>query len=240
MEGLLDVPLRDVRIFRGQASRRVTRDLQADAVTSGDEVHVAPHYGTPGTPSGDAIIAHELSHVAARRATPSAVAAEAEEQRAQAIEHAVRRRSESPAPQPPARTAAAPQLTHRLAAAPAPKSAAPSRTSSLLQSPASSGPGLSFPAGPAVSPAAPGVIARAPSNRLPPMGDSFGRGETFPQGGDPLLDQSKPNPYSAPDGQERDEAGLIERVVEAVLRRVRRDSLLDRERRGVFRSEIGG
>jgi hypothetical protein len=29
-------------------------------------------------------------------------------------------------------------------------------------------------------------------------------------------------------------------VVEAVLRRLRRETLLDRERRGAFRSEIGG
>jgi hypothetical protein len=72
------------------------------------------------------------------------------------------------------------------------------------------------------------------------MGDSFGVAQNIPQDGDPLTSQSKPNPYSAPDDEERDEAGLIERVVEAVLRRVRRDSLLDRERRGVFRSEIGG
>jgi hypothetical protein len=40
-------------------------------------------------------------------------------------------------------------------------------------------------------------------------------------------------------GQE-EQAGLVERTVEAVMRRLRRETDLERERRGAFRSEIGG
>jgi hypothetical protein len=40
--------------------------------------------------------------------------------------------------------------------------------------------------------------------------------------------------------EERDEAGFVDRVVDAVLRRLKRDGALERERRGPFRSEIGG
>jgi hypothetical protein len=49
---------------------------------------------------------------------------------------------------------------------------------------------------------------------------------------------SPPVPEMSPEAT--DETGLIDRVVEAVLRRLRRDGALERERRGAFRSEIGG
>jgi hypothetical protein len=39
---------------------------------------------------------------------------------------------------------------------------------------------------------------------------------------------------------DRDEPGGVDRVVEAVMRRLRREGSLERERRGSFRSEIGG
>jgi hypothetical protein len=39
---------------------------------------------------------------------------------------------------------------------------------------------------------------------------------------------------------QEEQAGLVERAVEAVMRRLRRETELERERRGAFRSEIGG
>ena len=67
MEGLLDVPLHEVRIFRGQVSQRLTERMQADAVTIGNQVHVAPGEGEPGLASGRALLAHEVTHYAVHR-----------------------------------------------------------------------------------------------------------------------------------------------------------------------------
>jgi hypothetical protein len=38
----------------------------------------------------------------------------------------------------------------------------------------------------------------------------------------------------------KDEPGGVDRIVEAVMRRLRREGTFERERRGSFRSEIGG
>jgi hypothetical protein len=65
MEGLLDVPLREVRVFRNVVSQRLTQAGHADAVTLGNEVHLASGEGDPATPSGRALLAHELAHYAA-------------------------------------------------------------------------------------------------------------------------------------------------------------------------------
>lgn len=75
LEGLLDVPLHEVRIFRGQVSQRLTERMQADAVTIGNQVHVATGEGNPALPSGRALLAHEVTHYAVHRVESAGPAA---------------------------------------------------------------------------------------------------------------------------------------------------------------------
>src|SRR5262249_40681597 len=84
---LIDLPLREVRIFRNRRAEGITRALAADAVTVGPNVFVAPGEGNPGLASGEALIAHELQHVAEQAAPLSAEPdPEREEQRALRLE----------------------------------------------------------------------------------------------------------------------------------------------------------
>jgi len=76
-------------------------------------------------------------------------------------------------------------------------------------------------------------IARAGRERSPGLAEPGG-----PAAGEASSGTSADRAEQEASAEE--EANLIERAVEAVLRRLRRDGDLDRERRGSFRSEIGG
>jgi len=67
MERVLGETLSDVRIHtRGPAAREVG-DRGALAMTEGGDVAFAPGRYRPGTPVGDALLAHELTHVVQQR-----------------------------------------------------------------------------------------------------------------------------------------------------------------------------
>ncbi len=54
----------DVRLHTGGAGRAVAERAGAEAVTYGRSISLAPGAPAPGTPLGDALLAHELAHVA--------------------------------------------------------------------------------------------------------------------------------------------------------------------------------
>lgn len=218
MEGLLDVPLREVRIFRNAVSRRLSSRLRADALSFENEVHLAPGKGDPSLPSGQGLLAHELSHVAAAQ-QPDATSLLDEETEALRLEHAVR---QFDAPD-----------TETLALSTGPFR--PLRHSRPTAEPSSS----RIDVGGISSPHFGGE-----------QHDFRGAGAPRPSGV-ALAPEDRPLPAMAPTARDSDseagpslsedaEASLIERAVEAVLRRIRRDTALERERRGAFRSEIGG
>jgi hypothetical protein len=228
MEKLLDVPLKEVRVFRNGEARQVTKTRRADALTAGTGVHLAPGRGNPSTPSGQALIAHELSHVAARIANRSEPVRQ-EERRAQAIEHAIKSQPDLAVSRQPARLA--PPLEHRASVR---NVVAPT---AIASQPAmySGGGFVGGPAGGTLS--ASTAVHTAPAGRIPAMADSVlsagstGRGMRSDSSGSPPDDGNEPD---------KDEPGGVDRIVEAVMRRLRRESSFERERRGSFRSEIGG
>lgn len=67
----------DVRIHTGGAASAATRELQADALTSGSDIAFAPSAFRPGTSKGDRLIAHELAHVVQQRRAGSGGAVQA-------------------------------------------------------------------------------------------------------------------------------------------------------------------
>jgi hypothetical protein len=237
METLLDVPLHEVRVFRDSVAQQVTHAHGADAVTVENAVHLSPGQGEPSAPSGQALLAHELSHVAARQAG-SIEPSELEERRAQSIEYAVKAQPEQQ--QLPARPAPAPRLDHRVSALHTAPSASP--LAGMAQAASYSGgfarggfagSGTAGSAGGGGS----GAAALAPLDRVPaPMDQTMMAGAL---GAGAAADAAGTTELGA-EAEERDEAGTIDRVVEAVLRRLRREGSLERERRGSFRSEIGG
>ena len=60
MEAKLGQDFSDVQIHTGDAN---VADLKAGAATQGTHIHFAPGQYQPGTPEGDRLIAHELTHV---------------------------------------------------------------------------------------------------------------------------------------------------------------------------------
>ncbi|HVX67238.1 MAG TPA: DUF4157 domain-containing protein, partial [Bryobacteraceae bacterium] len=56
-----------VRVHSGDAAGALSRRLEARAFTIGQDIAFAPGQYRPGTPEGDAILAHELAHVAQQR-----------------------------------------------------------------------------------------------------------------------------------------------------------------------------
>ena len=77
MESFLGEPLGDVRLHTSQGAGEVSRELGAQALTVGSHIAFGPGY-RPGTPEGDALLAHELTHVLQQReaATTSSVVAQ--------------------------------------------------------------------------------------------------------------------------------------------------------------------
>jgi hypothetical protein len=63
MEGVTGRDLSDVRIHTEGSDARLAEDLGSRAFTVGDHVAFAPGEFRPGTPVGDAVLAHELAHV---------------------------------------------------------------------------------------------------------------------------------------------------------------------------------
>lgn len=87
MENVLGTPLGDVRVHTGAEGDRLTSAARADAFALGSHVAFAGAAFRPGTLVGDALIAHELAHVAQQRgaggpaAAPSEALAEADANR---------------------------------------------------------------------------------------------------------------------------------------------------------------
>ncbi len=77
-EHALGFGLGDVRIHADATSSRLASSLYAHAFTVGTDVAFGAGKYRPGTPAGDALIAHELAHVAQQRGQGSATSAAAE------------------------------------------------------------------------------------------------------------------------------------------------------------------
>jgi Domain of unknown function (DUF4157) len=226
METLLDVPLREVRVFRNVVSQRLTATQDADAMTIGNQIHMAPGKGEPSTPSGQALLAHELSHVAERSFGREPT--RAEEARAFRLEQAVGSASE------PVRTLQsypAQPLAHRIAPA---RPVAPVAEGAPAMYSGSFGP-IAGSAAATSSIGNASAVALAPLSRIPGMAETMAPlSDWIPEAADADSAQDEGRK------KQQDEANLVDRVVDAVMRRVRRESALDRERRGAFRSQIGG
>jgi hypothetical protein len=268
MEGLLDVPLREVRIFRGQTSQRLTSQLRADAVTVGNQIHVAPGRGDPSQPHGQALLGHELSHVAARQAgaapvardddasspdapassLPVNISPQEDEARAMRLEHAmIRADAPSPArpatPRPAAQPPAPLSLEHR---APPPQIVI---TQDMMTTPGGGmngahadgwgGQGAAFQA-------ALNDAATAPWDRLAEQAESMAgsAANSAMSAGSALasegLQAAGDAAAGAASGAMGDEDGLIDRVVDAVISRIEQEGAVARERSSSFVPHFGG
>lgn len=67
MEGVFRSDFSAVRVHTGEEAGVFSQRLQARAVTIGEDIAFAPGSYQPGTPVGDAILAHELAHVVQQR-----------------------------------------------------------------------------------------------------------------------------------------------------------------------------
>lgn len=63
--------LSGVRIHDDPATGRLARSMRARAFAVGEHIGFAPNEYEPGTPVGDALIAHELAHVVQQQAVPA-------------------------------------------------------------------------------------------------------------------------------------------------------------------------
>jgi hypothetical protein len=70
VEPLLGEPLGDVRVHDGAGADALARSVAARAFTTGRDVFFARGEYRPGTPSGETLLAHELTHVAQQRGAP--------------------------------------------------------------------------------------------------------------------------------------------------------------------------
>ena len=228
-----------VALVRGEPAEIAASRASARATSTAETVHLPDRHGPLGSPAADALLAHELVHVRARRAEgPSTLATpasrDAEEAAAVAEETAVRQRrppAGRPAVRPldpPAPSVAAP----RGPAAPAPPVHAPSSTPPSAPWPTAAV-ALAPPAGPAApdAPAAPaGGPARDPAGATPAAGRPAAVGMT-PTGTGPEVSRAPeaprhPGPAASPD-EDR-----LDRLADLVAARLRHDLLVERERRG--------
>lgn len=67
MEPRFGHDLGHVRVHTDAAAAAASRDLSAEAYTNGSHIVFAPGRYAPGTPAGDRLIAHELTHVVQQR-----------------------------------------------------------------------------------------------------------------------------------------------------------------------------
>ena len=63
MERALGHDFRSIRIFESDAAA----DIGANAFANGEQIHFAPGRYRPGTPAGDELLAHELTHIVQQR-----------------------------------------------------------------------------------------------------------------------------------------------------------------------------
>jgi hypothetical protein len=96
MEHLLGSELGPVRVRTGPEAARAAAELRAEAFTTEQEIFFGAERARFETPSGLALLSHELAHVRQRMGVtrpriPSALRAQAEEEEAQQIEETVRR-----------------------------------------------------------------------------------------------------------------------------------------------------
>ena len=64
-------PLSDVRVHDDAVAGELARSVSARAFTTGADVYFAPGEHRPGTSDGDALLAHELTHVVQQRGAPT-------------------------------------------------------------------------------------------------------------------------------------------------------------------------
>jgi hypothetical protein len=76
MEGAFGTSFADVRVHTGSRAEQVSGSLDARAFTVGRDVAFGAGEFQPGTPAGDALIAHELAHVVQQRGGASRSPAE--------------------------------------------------------------------------------------------------------------------------------------------------------------------
>ena len=67
----LDDPLTDVRVHADERADTLARSVSARAFTTGADIFFAQGEYRPRTASGDALLAHELTHVVQQRGTPT-------------------------------------------------------------------------------------------------------------------------------------------------------------------------
>jgi hypothetical protein len=65
--------LGDVRVHTGPAAAQAAASVDAEAFTTGDDIVLGNAAAAPGTPAGDALLAHEAAHVVQQRAAGSIV-----------------------------------------------------------------------------------------------------------------------------------------------------------------------
>ena len=67
----LDDPLTDVRVHADEHADALARSVSARAFTTGADIFFAHGEYRPRTASGDALLAHELTHVVQQRGSPT-------------------------------------------------------------------------------------------------------------------------------------------------------------------------
>ena len=91
-----------VRVVRGRPAEEHAARHAARATSTGDTVHLPDRHGPLGTPEADALLAHELVHVHARRRAPATdvatPAAQASEERVARVVESEVRQGRRPAP----------------------------------------------------------------------------------------------------------------------------------------------
>jgi len=96
MERVLGSDLGAVRVHTGPQAARAAAELRAEAFTTEQEIFFGAERARFETPSGLALLGHELAHVRQRMGItrpriPSALRAQAEEEEAQQVEETIRR-----------------------------------------------------------------------------------------------------------------------------------------------------
>lgn len=77
MESAFGTSFADVRVHRGPESAALARGEDAAAFAVGNQIVLGEGAGAPGTVAGDALLAHELAHVAQQRGAEETVQAKA-------------------------------------------------------------------------------------------------------------------------------------------------------------------
>lgn len=161
-----------LRVHHDSAADITARAHRADAVTTGRDVHIRDGRFRPDEPAGFALLAHEAAHVTALlgqggAARPAAAGGlETEEETALAREQAARDLFPDAARNA---TPAAPAVTARFPAGPAPRHAAPSAPPFPPGSPPGAAQAQASPAGPAAA----AYPMTAPADRDPPRPEPF-------------------------------------------------------------------